>query len=188
MCVPGLFRLAQISLTKPFHRSSAETIMIGKTKTKTATTTMTITLSQNVVLSDFNQILSLHTLNIHLFSIFYLGIIELIATHSYTTIQTCEYPLPASFLRKDNNHCHARCSRRMFVGQFQMISSGLGAIQVYVCEGVWQDPKKKRDWTKGLWNLCLMWWTRCRKREVCIIGIWIQIWASSQSFWPGWTQ
>ena len=84
MCVPGLFRLAQISLTKAFHRSSAET-RIGKTKTKT--TTMTITLSQNVVLSDFDQIPSLHfvyTLAPHLF--FRLGIIEIIATYSYTTI------------------------------------------------------------------------------------------------------
>ena len=90
MCVPGLFRLAQTSLTKAFHRSLAET-RIGKTKTKTKTTeTLALTLSQNVVLSDFNQIPSLHfvyTLAFHLF--FYLGIIELITAYSYTTLQTC---------------------------------------------------------------------------------------------------
>lgn len=157
MCVPGLFRLAQISLTKAFHRSSAET-RIGKTKT---TTTTILTLSQNVVLSNFNQIpsFSMHfvfTLALHLFLTS--GIIELIATYSYTTIQTCEYPLlPESFLRKDN-HCHARCSRclRLWTSfkWFQATWARFRYMYAKVYEAhlkiVWLDQEWKKKKRTGL--------------------------------------
>jgi hypothetical protein len=107
MCVPGLSRLAQISLTKAFHRSSVETRMIGKTKTKT---TKTVTLNQNVVLNNFNQILTLHLVYTCSPSFFPFEFIELIVTYSYT-IQTSEYHYQGSFPRKDDNHRHARSSR-----------------------------------------------------------------------------
>lgn len=125
MCVPGLSRLAQISLTMAFHRSSVETRTIGKTMTMT---TITLTSSQNVVLSDFNQILL--ALCIHLLSTFFLPrVIELIALIYSYTIQTCEYHYQGASLRKDNNHRHARSSR-CNIGQVQMISSSLDATQV----------------------------------------------------------
>ena len=108
MCVPGLFRLAQISLTKAFHRSSVETRMIGKTKTKT---TMTSTLSQNVVLSDFhlsdlNEIIFLHF--VYALALFPLGIIELIATYIVILYNNVNTHYQGAFLGKDDNHCHAK--------------------------------------------------------------------------------
>jgi hypothetical protein len=153
MCVLGLSRLAQTSLTKGFHLSSAEKRMIGKTKTMMM---MTITLSQNVVLSDRSLRFShfiLYILASHLSFLLRYYLHSVIPTYKHPCFYI--HNTPHSRVHKINCHIvvilHAnpniRCppfltreittvmllvDRVQTVFKFSSSHSSLDAIQVYV--------------------------------------------------------